>query len=45
MINIKGYAHLGDALWELVVREIIVCETGKLNELHKLTVLFVNAEF
>lgn len=45
MINIKGYAHLGDALWELVVREIIVCETGKLNELHKLTIQFVNAQF
>ena len=45
MINIKGYAHLGDALWELVVREIIIYKTGKLNELHKLTVQFVNAQF
>lgn len=45
MINIKGYAHLGDALWELAVREIIICKTGKLNELHKLTVQFVNAQY
>ena len=45
MINIKGYADLGDALWELVVREIIIYKTGKLNELHKLTVQFVNAQF
>ncbi len=45
MINIKGYAHLGDALWELAVREIIIYNTGKLNELHKLTVQFVNAQF
>ncbi len=45
MLNIKCYAHIGDALWELVIREIVIYKTNKLSELHKMTVKFVNASF
>ena len=44
-LNIKNYAHLGDALWEVFIRERTVFMTGNLPRLHKLTVSFVNAKF
>lgn len=44
-LNIKNYAHLGDALWELFIREKTVFLTQNLTKLHKYTVFFVNAEY
>lgn len=45
MVNLKGYAHLGDALWDVVVRKKIIQATTKLTMMHKLTVKYVNAKF
>ena len=44
-INMRNYAHLGDAVWELFVREQMVelCKNPK--ELHKETTLRVKASF
>ena len=44
-INLRNYAHLGDAVWELFVREITVSQTQNSQELHKITTEKVNAKF
>lgn len=44
-LNIKNYAHIGDAFWELFVREHTVLMTENLKKLHEITVSFVNASF
>lgn len=44
-INLRNYAHLGDAVWELFVREITIDVECKMGELHNLTTEKVKAEF
>lgn len=44
-LNLKNYAHLGDAVWELFIREKTVFLTENTNELHKLTTDWVKAKF
>ena len=44
-LNIKNYAHIGDAVYEVFVREHTILMTANLNRLHKYTVHFVNAGF
>ncbi len=44
-LNIRNYAHIGDAVYEVFVREKIILLTSNSNKLHKYTVKFVNAQF
>ena len=44
-ISLRNYAYLGDAVWELFVREITILKTHNANELHKITTEKVNAKF
>ena len=44
-LNIKNYSHIGDAFWELYVREKRIFMTENLKKLHEYTVSFVNASF
>ena len=44
-LNIKHYAHLGDACWELYIRNKTIYHTGNLKKLHQMTVALVNAAF
>lgn len=44
-LNIKNYAHIGDAVYEVFIREKTIMLTSNLNRLHKYTVHFVNAAF
>ena len=44
-LNIKNYAHIGDAVYEVFIREHTILLTSNLNRLHKFTVGFVNAGF
>jgi len=44
-LNIKNYAHIGDAVYEVFVRERTIMMTSNLKKLHQLTVHYVNAEF
>jgi ribonuclease-3 family protein len=44
-MNLRNYAHLGDAVWELFVREIVIDFCQKPKDLHKLTTQYVNAGF
>lgn len=44
ILNLRSYAHLGDALWEVIIRKEVIYKTiGKSIELHKNTVKYVNA--
>lgn len=44
-LNLRNYAHLGDAVWELFVREYTVIQTQNLKNLHKITTDRVNSAF
>lgn len=44
-LNIKNYAHIGDAVYEVFIREKTIYMTSNLSRLHKLTVHYVNAAF
>lgn len=44
-INLRNYAYLGDAVWELFIREKTVLKTQNAKELHKITTEKVNAKF
>lgn len=44
-ISLRNYAYLGDAVWELFVRNITALKTQNSHELHKITTEKVNAKF
>lgn len=44
-LNLRNYAYLGDAVWELFIRKKTVLETQNAKELHKITTEKVNAKF
>ena len=44
-LNIKNYAHIGDAVYEVFIREHTILMTSNLKKLHEYTVNFVNASF
>ena len=44
-LNIKNYAHIGDAVYEVFIRERTILLTSNLKKLHQHTVNFVNASF
>lgn len=44
-MNLRNYAYLGDAVWELFIREKTVLKTRNANELHKITTDFVKAKY
>jgi len=44
-MNLRNYAYLGDAVWELFIREITVHKTQNAQELHKITTDKVKASF
>ena len=44
-LSLKNYAHLGDAVWEVFVRDYVVLKTSNSKLLHKMTTDRVNAVF
>ena len=44
-LNLRNYAHIGDAVWEVFVRENIIYKTQNSKTMHKLTIERVNGEF
>ena len=44
-LNLRNYAHIGDAVWEVFVREKIIYQTQNSKTMHKLTIEKVNGEF
>ena len=45
IIALRNYAHLGDAVWEIFVREYVIFKTSNAKTLHKMTTDRVNAIF
>lgn len=43
-MSLRNYAYLGDAVWELFIREITMFRTQNSKELHKITTDLVNAK-
>lgn len=44
-IELRNLAHLGDAVWELFVREYTVRKSANIKKLHNITTQRVNASF
>lgn len=44
-MNLRNYAYLGDALWELFIREKTILITNNAKKLHTLTTSFVKTQF
>ena len=44
-LTLKNYAHLGDAVWEIFVRNYVIYQTSNSKLLHKMTTDRVNASF
>lgn len=44
-ISLRNYAHIGDAVWEVFVREYAIYKTQNPKNLHKMTTDRVRAEF
>lgn len=42
---LKNYAHIGDAVWEVFVRDYVIYKTSNSKLLHKMTTDRVNATF
>ncbi|MBE7711840.1 MAG: ribonuclease III [Cyanobacteria bacterium SIG31] len=43
--TLRNYAHIGDAVWEVFVRDYTISKTSNAKLLHKLTTDRVNASF
>ncbi len=43
--SLKNYAHIGDAVWEVFVRNYVIRKTQNSKMLHKMTTDRVNAAF
>jgi len=44
-LPLKNYAHIGDAIWEVFVRNYVIYKTSNSKQLHKMTTDRVNATF
>jgi len=44
-ISLKGLAHLGDAVYEVFIRELVVQKTSNMKKMHDLSSKYVRAEF
>ena len=45
ILPLKNYAHIGDAIWEVFVRNYVIYKTSNSKQLHKMTTDRVNATF
>lgn len=44
-INLRNYAYLGDAVWELYIRKKTILVTNNAKKLHQLTTSMVKTQF
>lgn len=44
-INLRNYAYLGDAVWELYIREKTILATNNAKKLHQITTSMVKTDF
>ena len=43
--NVKHYAYIGDCVWELFIRELVIQKTQKQETMHKMSIKYVCASF
>ena len=43
--NLKHYAYIGDCVWELFIRELVIKKTQRQDIMHKLSTKYVCASF
>lgn len=43
-LDLRSYAHIGDAVYEVFIREITIYKSQNPNEVHELTTALVNCE-
>ena len=41
--NLKHFAYIGDAVWELFIRELVIKKTASQNKMHQLSIKYVCA--
>ena len=44
-VNLRNYAYLGDAVWELFIREKTIHQTNNAKKLHQITTQYVKTNF
>ena len=44
-MNLRNYAYLGDAVWELFIREKTIHQTNNAKKLHQITTNLVKTQF
>ena len=44
-INLRNYAYLGDAVWELFIRNKTILKTNNAKKLHQITTSLVKTQF
>jgi ribonuclease-3 family protein len=44
-INLRNYAYLGDAVWELHIRKKTICLTNNAKKLHQITTNLVKTDY
>ncbi len=43
--NLKHYAYIGDAVWEIFIRKLVINKTSVQEKMHKMTTKYVCASF
>lgn len=43
-LDLRSYAHIGDAVYEVFIREMTIYKSPNPNEVHELTIALVNCE-
>ena len=43
--NLKHYAYIGDCVWELFIRKLVIQKTQSQNKMHNITIKYVCADF
>ncbi len=41
--NLKHFAYMGDVVWELFIRELVIKKAKQQNKMHQLAIKYVNA--
>ncbi len=44
-VNLRNYAYLGDAVWELFIREKTILMTNNAKKLHQITTNYVKTQY
>ena len=43
--NLKHYAYIGDCVWEMFIRKLVINKTQSQSQMHKIAIKYVCAQF